>query len=256
MSFEDWKDMMLRKTGQDPNDLKGRRGTEHKSDADFGVDASFDAFGEEGEISLDFESYSERSHNPSVPTGIPIAEESEGVRIDLAGDDGSPYIKSKDAGKTCKERFSFSSFDAGATVLKTSPGARNAKAILVENKDTYMLLECAGHNKYVIVELSDDILIDTIVLANFEFFSSMIRHFRVSVSDRYPVKMEKWKDLGTFEAKNSRDIQPFLVEHPLIWAKYLRIEFLSHYGKEYYCPVSLLRVHGTPDVRVVERQRG
>jgi hypothetical protein len=108
-----------------------------------------------------------------------------------------------------------------------------------------MLLECAAEQKYFIVELSDDILVDTVVLANFEFFSSMIRHFRVSVSDRYPVKLDKWRDLGTFEARNSRDIQPFLVDNPQIWAKYVRIELLSHYGNEYFCPVSLLRVHGT-----------
>jgi hypothetical protein len=91
----------------------------------------------------------------------------------------------------------------------------------------------------------EDIWIDTLVLANYEFFSSMIRTFRVSVSDRYPVKMEKWKDLGIYEARNSRDIQAFLIENPQIWARYLRIEFLSHYGNEYYCPLSLVRVHGT-----------
>jgi hypothetical protein len=83
------------------------------------------------------------------------------------------------------------------------------------------------------------------VLANFEFFSSMFRSFRVSVSDLYPVKMEKWKDIGTYEARNSREIQAFLIENPQIWARYIRIEFLSHYGNEYYCPLSLIRVHGT-----------
>src|SRR5262249_50381140 len=100
-------------------------------------------------------------------------------------------------------------------------------------------------NKFIIVELCDDILIDTIVLANFEFFSSMFRTFRVSISDRYPIKMDRWKELGVFEARNSREIQAFAVENPLIWARYLRVEFLTHYGNEYYCPVSLLRVHGT-----------
>jgi len=40
-------------------------------------------------------------------------------------------------------------------------------------------------------------------------------------------------------------VQAFLIENPLIWARYLRIEFLTHYGSEYYCPLSLLRVHGT-----------
>ena len=108
-----------------------------------------------------------------------------------------------------------------------------------------MLNTCSAENKFFIVELCNDILIDTIVLANYEFFSSIFRQFKVSVSDRYPVKPDKWKELGTFEARNTRDVQAFLVENPLIWARYLRIEFLTHYGSEYYCPVSLLRVHGT-----------
>lgn len=73
----------------------------------------------------------------------------------------------------------------------------------------------------------------------------MVRTFRVSVSDRYPVKPDKWKALGTYEARNSREIQAFLIENPQIWARYIRIEFLSHYGNEYYCPLSLVRVHGT-----------
>ncbi|RMX96268.1 hypothetical protein D0866_16414, partial [Hortaea werneckii] len=68
---------------------------------------------------------------------------------------------------------------------------------------------------------------------------------RISVADRYPAKAEKWLELGTFEAKNTREVQAFLIQQPLIWARYLRVEFLSHYGKEYYCPLSLLRVHGT-----------
>lgn len=73
----------------------------------------------------------------------------------------------------------------------------------------------------------------------------MLRTFRVSVSDRYPVKMEKWKEVGIYEARNSREIQAFLVENPQIWARYIRFEFLDHYGTEYYCPLSLVRVHGT-----------
>ena len=108
-----------------------------------------------------------------------------------------------------------------------------------------MLNECAADSKFLIVELCDDILIDTIVLANFEFFSSMFRTFRVSISDRYPAKGDRWKELGIFEARNSREIQAFPVVNPLIWTRYVRIEFLTHYGNEYYCPVSLLRVHGT-----------
>ncbi|KAK4448590.1 UNC-like C-terminal-domain-containing protein [Podospora aff. communis PSN243] len=246
MSFEEWKEMMLRKSGQDPAKLKDRKGHEHRADRDPTMAGHEpDSIGEDGEI--DFDALSEKvSELASSSSGEPTPHPGNEVEEPVLHEDGvAPYYRSKDAGKTCKERFSYSSFDAGATILKTSPGAKNPKAILVENKDTYMLLECRTKNKFVIVELSDDILVDTVVLANFEFFSSMIRQFRVSVSDRYPVKLEKWVDLGTFEARNTRDIQAFLVEHPQIYTKYIRIEFLSHYGNEYYCPVSLLRVHGT-----------
>ncbi|TID02652.1 Uncharacterized protein CH35J_004050 [Colletotrichum higginsianum] len=249
MSFEDWKEMMLRKAGQDPSELKSRKTADRGMETDRATkDLGLDSLGDDGEIDINFDVVSEKISNiASAPqaTATEVAT-SEQQQDPVLYDDGrTQYYRSKDAGKTCKERFSYSSFDAGATVLKTNQGAKNAKAILLENKDSYMLLECSAENKFVIVELSDDILVDTVVLANFEFFSSMIRHFRVSVSDRYPVKVDKWKDLGTFEAKNSRDIQPFLVQNPLIWAKYVRIEFLTHYGNEFYCPVSLLRVHGT-----------
>ncbi|KAF3342732.1 Endoplasmic reticulum mannosyl-oligosaccharide 1,2-alpha-mannosidase [Verticillium dahliae VDG2] len=241
MSFEDWKDLKAREAEREAQD------TNPDSEKALPPPQGHDSR-EESDIALKVEAVSEELSSIAAPPrqSLAGAGETEQPSEPVLYDDGkAQYYRSKDAGKTCKERFSYSSFDAGATVLKTNTGAKNAKAILVENKDSYMLLECAADNKFAIVELTDDILIDTVVLANFEFFSSMIRHFKVSVSDRYPVKVDKWKDLGVFEAKNSRDIQPFLVENPLIWAKYVRIEFLTHYGNEYYCPVSLLRVHGT-----------
>jgi hypothetical protein len=108
-----------------------------------------------------------------------------------------------------------------------------------------MLNECRAQNKFLILELCDDILVDTVVLANYEFFSSIFHTFRVSVSDRYPAKPDQWKELGVYEARNTREVQAFAVENSLIWARYLRIEFLTHYGHEFFCPVSLIRVHGT-----------
>ncbi|KAI0433942.1 UNC-like C-terminal-domain-containing protein [Xylaria sp. FL1042] len=243
MSFEEWKAMMLAKSGPDALDAKPRRQKDGRADTAPGD--GFDSLGDEGEISFDFDSYSDKISEiaSSARPREQEKETKEQVEV-VAYDEGFTYYRSKDAGTTCKERFSYSSFDAGATVKKTSPGAKNPTAILVENKDSYMLLECGRKNKFFIVELSDVILVDTVVIANFEFFSSMVRQFRVSISDRYPVKLDKWKVLGTFQARNSRDIQPFLIENPQDWARYLRVEILSHYGNEYYCPVSLLRVHG------------
>ncbi|KAI0455683.1 UNC-like C-terminal-domain-containing protein [Xylaria acuta] len=243
MTFEEWKAMMLAKSGSDALEAKPRRQKDGRADA--GPGDGFDSLGDEGEISFDFDAYSDKISEIASSARPREREKETKEQVEMVTyDEGFTYYRSKDAGTTCKERFSYSSFDAGATVKKTSPGAKNPTAILVENKDSYMLLECGRKNKFFIVELSDVILVDTVVIANFEFFSSMIRQFRVSISDRYPVKLDKWKVLGTFEARNSRDIQPFLVESPQDWARYLRVEILSHYGNEYYCPVSLLRVHG------------
>ncbi|CVL01961.1 uncharacterized protein FMAN_08085 [Fusarium mangiferae] len=238
MSFEDWKAMMLKQTGQDPQNLHRNAKPRDRTPPDIG----YGGLGEEDEISLNFGSYmddtGEQQERPS---------DLEQAKNEGSGKDGRGVAihRNKDAGKTCKERFSYSSFDAGATILKTSPGARNAKAILVENKDSYLLFECSAKEKWFIVELSDDVYIDTVVLANFEFFSSMIQTFTVSVSDRYPVKRDEWKQIGVFQAENSRAIQPFLVENAQIFSKYVRIDYLTHYGKQYYCPVSLLRIHGS-----------
>ncbi|RYP71663.1 hypothetical protein DL771_004614 [Monosporascus sp. 5C6A] len=243
MSFEEWKAMMLAKVDQEAIDTKPRKKQDRRGEAQ--PVGEFDPLGDDGEISFDFDSYSDKISEITVGTRPASQEKDKGDQTDIAAfDEDLAVYRSKDAGKTCKERFSYSSFDAGATTLKVSPGTKNPTAILGESKDSYMLMECATPNKFFIVELSDVILVDTVVLANYEFFSSMIRRFRVSVSDRYPVKLDKWTVLGTFEARNSRDIQAFLVENPRIWARYLRIEILSHYGNEFYCPLSLLRVHG------------
>lgn len=181
------------------------------------------------------------SHTDSRATS---AADTDGQASDVKTLAEKPRPKSKDAGKTCKERFNFASVDAGGQIMKSNLEAKSSSAILNENRDHYMLNICAAKNKFVIVELSDSIYVETVALANFEFFSSTFRQFRVSVSAKYPVKAEKWKILGTFEAQNSRAVQAFLVESPLIEARYLRLEFLNHYGNEYYCPLSLLRVHG------------
>ena len=245
LSFEDWKKENLKKAGQsehlgranggEPREIKKRPSI---------VQDTLDALGDDAEIDLDFSGFVSDNIEPPSQAQPRPSQDIRGGPVDL-GRGPRAGARSRDAGTTCKERFNYASYDCAATILKTNPEAKGANAVLGKNKDSYMLNECSAQNKYIILELCDDISIDTIVLANFEFFSSTFRTFRVSVSDKYPVKVDKWKTLGTFEARNTRDVQAFLVENPVIWARYLRIEFLSHYGNEYYCPVSLVRVHGT-----------
>ncbi|KKY29222.1 putative sad1 unc domain protein [Phaeomoniella chlamydospora] len=248
LSFEEWKGQNLAKLGQSAEHIgKKQPLSDENRKRPSNIHNSLDSLGDDAEIDLDFGGFA--AQKPETPDTVELRRAidtpSEEEVLDA---DSTPKAKlrNKDAGTTCKERFNYASFDCAAAVRKTNPQASGATSVLIEkNRDSYMLNECGAENKFIILELCDDIAIDTVVLANFEFFSSTFRTFRVSVSDRYPVKVDKWKVLGTYEARNTREIQAFLVENPVIWARYLRIEFLTHYGSEFYCPVSLIRVHGT-----------
>ena len=237
LSFEEWKKQNMAKVDSDQARNVPLNGDRQRP----GINNALDSLGEEGEIDLDFSGFGGSPSGPSQPRAA--YRQPDGASSQDAPT--SQAVLSKDAGKTCKERTNYASFDCAAQVLKHNPECKSPSSVLVENKDSYMLNTCSAQNKFFVIELCNDVLVDTIVLANYEFFSSIFRQFRVSVSDRYPVKMDKWRELGTFEARNTREVQAFLVEHPQIWARYLRVEFLTHYGSEYYCPVSLLRVHGT-----------
>lgn len=267
LSFEEWKKQNLAKAGQSAENNRADSVTSRKGELRPrpGIDNSLDSLGEESEITLDFTGFAPENARPAswmwpggaslttagdgrgsqrdaeVRPATGIVGETDGGEVGRGG--GLP--RRKNAGVTCKERTNYASFDCAATVLRTNKQSTGSSSILIEHKDSYMLNECDAKNKFIIVELCEDILIDTVVLANYEFFSSIFRTFRVSVSDRYPPKGDKWKELGVFQALNTREVQAFPVENPLIWAKYIKIEFLTHYGKEFYCPISLLRVHGT-----------
>ncbi|KAL4942636.1 hypothetical protein BDV06DRAFT_211685 [Aspergillus oleicola] len=262
LSFEDWKKQNLAKAGQSAENIGGKRaGTAEKDRRrPTGINNALDSLGDDAEIEIDFGGFGADAAEaaktatawgaqvpPAGDGGQQIHSDKDRDEVDVSGQ-GVPHAiaeRSKDAGTTCKERFNYASFDCAATVLKTNPQAKGSSSVLIENKDSYMLNECRAQNKFLILEMCDDILVDTVVLANYEFFSSIFHTFRVSVADRYPAKPDQWKELGIFEARNTREIQAFPVNNPLIWARYLRIEFLTHYGNEFYCPLSLIRVHGT-----------
>lgn len=254
LSFEEWKRQMLEKEHAVDAAPADRRHAAKEGDRRRGSDGIQDALSalqEDVVIDPNYAAYLSHGQEESAAT-----TDARGSKDTVAGTeprdegpDDAPHqrtrYRSNDAGKTCKERFNFASLDAGAQVMKTNAEAKSASALLKEDRDAYMLNTCQAKNKMLIVELSESILIDTVALANFEFFSSTFRQFRLGVSDRYPVnKQDRWVDLGTYEATNSREIQAFLIEDPRIWARYLKVDFLTHYGNEFYCPISLLRVHG------------
>ncbi|OCH87329.1 hypothetical protein OBBRIDRAFT_837470 [Obba rivulosa] len=143
------------------------------------------------------------------------------------------------------DRFNYASLDCSARVHTAHRSAKSPAAILASKKDKYMLSPCAEKNQFVVVELCEDIRIDTVQLANFEFFSGVFKDFTVSVAKTYTVDTEGWAVAGTYRAQNVRGVQSFHLPTSLRdFYRFIRIDFHSHYGNEYYCPVSLLRVYG------------
>ncbi|KAJ3226774.1 hypothetical protein HK099_004192 [Clydaea vesicula] len=104
------------------------------------------------------------------------------------------------------ERFNFANFDCGSLILAANREATGATQILVKSKDQYMLNVCSA-SKFVIVELCNEILVDTIQLANYEFFSSMFKEFNVYITSKYPPKNNVWVLIGHFKALNVRELQ-------------------------------------------------
>ncbi|XP_056149037.1 SUN domain-containing ossification factor-like isoform X2 [Lampris incognitus] len=159
------------------------------------------------------------------------------------------------AKKVQKNFNNYASVECGAKILGANPEAKSTAAILKENVDLYMLNPCS--NKiWFIIELCEPIQLKQLDIANFELFSSTPKDFLVSISDRYPTN--KWLKLGTFHARDERTVQSFPLDEHLyakyvkMFTKYIKVELVSHFGSEHFCPLSLIRVFGTSMVEEYE----
>ncbi|OWZ78967.1 hypothetical protein C365_02616 [Cryptococcus neoformans Bt85] len=115
-----------------------------------------------------------------------------------------------------------------------------------------MLTPCKANEHWVVVELCDEIRIEAIEIAVWEFFSGVVREVRVSVGgedeeedgDEVAGRGHKWKQVGSFIGKNVRGSQTFTLPQPTSFHRFIRLDFPSYFGTEYYCPVSSLKVYG------------
>ena len=108
-----------------------------------------------------------------------------------------PINETETIAKREKAKFNYASFDCGAVVTASNEEAKHVTSILSNAKDAYMLNPCSA-KKFVEIELCQDILITSIRLANFEYFSSMLKNFEVFGSSKYP---PTWISLGAFTGK-------------------------------------------------------
>ncbi|XP_006645103.1 SUN domain-containing protein 4 [Oryza brachyantha] len=175
-----------------------------------------------------------------VPPGLDefktraIAERGKGVS---SGQTGNVIHRREPNGKL----YNYASAAKGAKILEFNKEAKGASNILDKDKDKYLRNPCSAEGKFVIIELSEETLVDTIAIANFEHYSSNLKEFEMLSSLNYPT--DNWETLGKFTVANAKVAQNFTFPEPK-WARYLKLNLLSHYGSEFYCTLSMLEVYG------------
>ncbi|XP_053549211.1 SUN domain-containing ossification factor isoform X2 [Bombina bombina] len=190
--------------------------------------------------------------SPKDPVDIPTFDEWKKQVMEVEKEKSQSLHPSSNGGqhsvKVQKNRNNYASVECGAKILSANPEAKSTSAILIENMDLYMLNPCSTKIWFVI-ELCEPIQVKQLDIANYELFSSTPRDFLVSISDRYPTN--KWVKLGTFHARDERTVQSFPLDEQM-YAKYVKVELISHFGSEHFCPLSLIRVFGTSMVEEYE----
>jgi hypothetical protein len=154
-----------------------------------------------------------------------------------------------------KRQVNFASVSAGAVVLESSPKANGYRHLLNDDKDKYGISPC-GEKKWLVVGLSEDvqywlrfsptsllnsflqIVVEEIVVANYEKFSSSLETFQILSSTSFPAT--DWIDLGTFLAAPDLGEQIFQIDKPS-WGRYLKFRFLTHHGDEFYCTLTQIK---------------
>jgi hypothetical protein len=141
-------------------------------------------------------------------------------------------------------RANFASQAAGAVIMGANPEMSGTSSLLSGDADSYALSRCDA-KKWVVVQLSEDVIVDELVISNDEKYSSAVHHFRVLGSQKYPTS--EWMVLGNFSAANMLGEQTYriLPAFKQQFVRFLKINWLSHYGNEFYCTWSKVRVHGS-----------
>ena len=142
----------------------------------------------------------------------------------------------------------FASADCSARVVGVSGEAKKQWSVLVEKEDEYLLRPCKTP-LWIVVQLCEQINVRMFELGNLELFSSSFKDF-IIYGSKYP--SSNWEPLGKFAANDTRTVQRFSIHKPDVWIRDIKIVFLTYYGDEYYCPLSIIRVYGVTMVEDVQ----
>ncbi|KAJ8768578.1 hypothetical protein K2173_022694 [Erythroxylum novogranatense] len=143
------------------------------------------------------------------------------------------------------KEYNYASVLKGAKVVAHNKEAKGASNILGMDHDKYLRNPCSAREKFVVIELSEETLVDVVKIANSEHYSSTFKDFDLFGSLSYPT--ENWTLLGKFMAANVKQLQSFKLPEPK-WVRYLKLNLFSHYGSEHYCTLSAFEVYGVDAV--------
>ncbi|KAE9596515.1 putative Galactose-binding domain, SUN domain-containing protein [Lupinus albus] len=108
--------------------------------------------------------------------------------------------------------YNYASESKGAKVVAHNKEAKGAKNILGKDHDKYLRNPCSVGGKFVVIELAEETLVDSVKIANFEHYSSNFKEFELAGSLSYPT--EAWTTLGNFIAANVKHAQIFKLSEP------------------------------------------
>ncbi|KAF1784863.1 SUN domain [Phytophthora cactorum] len=136
-----------------------------------------------------------------------------------------------------RKRQNYASLDAGATIGRRAP-LRAPQPLGTGQGRT------CSHRAPTLemgrLSLSEDV----------RQFSSPVKDFIVLGSVNYPT--DTWLVLGNFTATHTNGEQIFQLDAQQ-HVRYIKFRFLSHYGSEYYCTLSQLRVFGRTFTQVISQ---
>ncbi|CAH9093866.1 unnamed protein product [Cuscuta epithymum] len=227
VSFEQTDDTPSEQTDDTPSESENTKSDKGKSEVITNLEKEFksDRFSQSITLSLD------EFRNKAVNTKI----------RDLNDQTGSVTHRVEPGGA----EYNYASASKGAKVLAHNKEVKGASNILSRDKDKYLRNPCSVDDKYVVIELSEETLVDTIEIGNFEHYSSNPKDFELLGSPIYPT--DAWISLGNFTAGNVKHAQRFVLAEPK-WVRYVRLNLLGHYGSEFYCTLSVLEVYGVDAV--------
>ena len=197
-------------------------------------------------------------HTPSSPSSslLPSSSSSPAVSVSSAAAAaaivGGPSLSGRSAVPTViypsnpssspSDRFNYAAYDSGAKLLASSPNMKKASSILIADDDRYLMVPCVEAEKWFIVQLKEDILLESLEIANFEHYASSISDFTLYGSSVYP--SEQWSELGHFHAPLSHHPHLFSLPTRDYAVRYLKLRWDTWWKDEYYCTLTHFKVYG------------